>query len=486
MKNELNSENGIVAYNAPMLPNVDYQNLQNDSFSFSITDLEAGIRENCQDFLEALKSALLKEKMVQTPELLLAHLCAYLGTMAVVHTVHDAEKLLPFMIAIIKDQAQESYTVFNQYTINGDLKENLDELREITPGSILVQTIRLGRLVWDMLAELKNNRPIGYSYQSKQKELFCPQEILVKIMLYLSGKFCAEWREQLAGLSDNYVINQLAIQIGWLMGYFSYLSKEPVDTSRYFEYGLPVIELYREFVYKSMKSYAEAEHAKKAGEERTKAEALLKEVQILSERAHQQAASPLSDFQKHFFMAKMEIENELIRLVSQGDAVKIVLMSVFYFWFDLVLSFIDKDKEVWQKDTFSHMFAIIDIVKNVIRKKSTPILSQEVIALNRKMQKLKEYLPDPENLDKVSNETVREQTEEVNMVIFNVIEKCIQKNIHPKAIANALFSYWLRFSVFFGVSERDWQKMDYYFVDILEAADEYVDKISTGGLSHGP
>ncbi len=485
MKNEFDSENDIVVYNAPMLPNVDYQNLINDSFSLSITDLEAGIRENCQDFLEALKLALLKEKMIQTPELLLAHLCAYLGTMAVVHTVHDAEKLLPLMIEIIQHQAHEAYNIFNQYATNGDLKENLDELREVTPGSVLVQTIRLGRLVWDMLEELKDNRSVGYSYQAKQKEFFCPQEILVKIMLYLSGKFCAEWREQLAGLSDNYVINQLAIQIGWLMGYFSYISKEPVDTSRYFEYGLPVIELYREFVYKSMKSFAEAKHAKEAEEEQTKAEALLKEIHILSERAHQQAVSPLNNFQKHFFMAKMEIENELIRLVSQGGAIKIVLMSIFYFWFDLALSFIDKDKEVCQEETFSHMSAIIDVVKDLIRKKPTPTLSQEVIALNKKMQKLKEYMPDPESLDKVSKETVREQTEEVNTVIFNAIEKCIQKNIHPKAIANALFNYWLRFSVFFGVSERDWQKMDYYFVDILEAADEYVDRISTGG-EHRP
>ena len=82
--------------------------------------------------------------------------------------------------------------------------------------------------------------------------------------------------------------------------------------------------------------------------------------------------------------------------------------------------------------------------------------------------------------NKVPKETAREQTEEVNTAIVNVIGKCIQKNIHPKAIANALFNYWLRFSVFFGVSERDWQKMDYYFVDILEAADEYVDKILIG------
>lgn len=401
MQNELNLENDIVAYNAPMLPNVDYHKLTEDAFSLSITDLEAGIRENCQDFLETLKSALLKEKMVQTPELLVAHLCAYLGTTVVVHTVHDAEKLVPFMITIIQHQAHESYNIFNQYAANGNLKENLDELREITPGSILVQTIRLGRLVWDMLEELKNNRSVCSYYQDQQKELFCPEDILVKITLYLSSKFCAEWRKQLAGLSDNYIINQLAIQIGWLMGYFSYLSNEPVDTSRYFEHGLPVIELYREFVYKLMKSFAEAKYIKEAEEEQTEVKALLKEIHILSERAHQQAGSPLNDFQKHFFMAKMEIENELMRLVSQGSAIKILLMSVFYFWFDMVLSFIDEGKEVCREETFSHMSAIIDIVKDVIFKKPTPILSPEIIKLNKKMQQLKGYIPDPESLDKV-------------------------------------------------------------------------------------
>ena len=44
-----------------------------------------------------------------------------------------------------------------------------------------------------------------------------------------------------------------------------------------------------------------------------------------------------------------------------------------------------------------------------------------------------------------------------------------------EAITNALFSHWLRFSVFFGVSESEWQKMDYYLVEILKAVRGYLD-----------
>jgi len=56
--------------------------------------------------------------------------------------------------------------------------------------------------------------------------LFCSQDKLIKILLAFSSKSCAQWRKSLNGLLDNYVINQLAIQIGWLIGYFSHLQSE--------------------------------------------------------------------------------------------------------------------------------------------------------------------------------------------------------------------------------------------------------------------
>ena len=127
---------------------------------------------------------------------------------------------------MIKHQAQAAYQHFNQYPINNTInsnkqkKKNVETLRESTPGSIIVQTMRLARVMMDLLEELKDHRDDHFKRLEppKQTELFCSQETLIKIMLLVSSKKCAEWRERLEGFSDHYIINQLAIQIGWLMG----------------------------------------------------------------------------------------------------------------------------------------------------------------------------------------------------------------------------------------------------------------------------
>ena len=121
-----------------------------------------------------------------------------------------------------------------------------------------------------------------------------------------------------------------------------------------------------------------------------------------------------------------------------------------------------------------------DII-NLVRKKAQtlpePNLTSEIRALNEKMQKLKQYLPIPEKLDEVSPEQAAQQTPQVNTAIHTVTSEYLQQNIHPEAVANALFCHWLRLSVFFGISEKDWQKIDYYIMDILGAVKHYLSTI---------
>ena len=220
----------MIAYQAKMLPQVDYQKIQED-YPFSLVDLEHGIMQDFCDFLQILKLALIKEHLIQIPELLIAHLCGYVGTAVTVHTVHEAEKLVPSIIDLIKHQAHVAYQHFNRYPINHAIKSreqkkmNVEMLQGSTPGSIVAQTMRLTHLMTDILEDLQDHRQRHFKKidPPKQTELFCSHENLLKIMLLVSSKKCAEWREQLKGFSDRYVINQMAIQIGWLMGYCSHL-----------------------------------------------------------------------------------------------------------------------------------------------------------------------------------------------------------------------------------------------------------------------
>ncbi|MCW8400525.1 hypothetical protein OQJ26_17235 [Legionella sp. PATHC038] len=470
-------------YSAPMLPDVDYMKIFDDEeFEpfFSLVDLEYDTFKSCCDFLEEVKSVLLEEQLVQVPELLLAHLCAYLGTVITLHTVHDAENLEPLVINLITHQAHASYQHFNEYPINSAAKsheqkiQNLEHLRQSTPGSILNQTMRLGRIMMDVLEELKNNQPIDRFLKPKQTELFCNQESLIKIALYLGSKQCASWRETLDGLSDNYVMNQLAIQIGWLIGYFSHLDHKAPDKTRYFDYGLPLTRLYRESVYKMMHAYVEAQNSESQKED-MEAEVLLSEIQSASEKVRAQVLPAITEFQKQMAIAKAGIEKALIELMNQGCAIKILLMSLFYFWFTLEAPLHMQNPEHTDKeDPFLHMGNIIELVKKTARTLPDPELSPEIQVLNQKMQQLKKYMPNPESLDTVPQEQVENEAAHVNTTIHTATSEYLKRDFHHEAVANALFSHWLRLSVFFGVPESYWQKMDYYFKEIMEATRQYL------------
>lgn len=474
----------MITYQAKMLPEVDYLQIEKD-FPFSLAHLEHQIMRDCCDFLECLKSELIKENLMQVHELLVAHLCAYLGTAVTIYTVQQAEKLEPFIIDLIKQQAQAAYQHFNEHPVNRTVKsnenkkKNLEMLRETTPGSIIVQTVRLGRVVMDMLEELKDSRQDHFKRfrPPKQTELFCSQETLIKIMLLVSSKKCAEWRKQLNGFSNNYVINQLAIQIGWLIGYFSHLDVKSPDETQYFEYGLPILKLYREHVYQLMHAYASKVIQKQNDDElaeNSEAEALLSEIRSLSEKTHAQVPPAFNDFQKQIATTQAGIEKTLIELIMQKYSIKIILMSLFYFWFTLEAPLYAADPESIDGEDVLHMGAVIDLIKNTVRSLPTPKLTPEIKALNEKMQRLKSYLPDPESLDKEVPENIEQQTAHINTMIHSVTTEFIKQGTHIEAITIVLFSHWMRFSVFFGVSESDWQKMDYYLPSILKAVRNYL------------
>ena len=91
------------------------------------------------------------------------------------------------------------------------------------------------------------------------------------------------------------------------------------------------------------------------------------------------------------------------------------------------------------------------------------------------MQQLKrDHLPNPEHFDQEMPDNLHEQTAHVNLTIHTLTSDYLKQKYPLEAIAIVLFSQWLHLSVFFGVSEQDWQKMDYYFKEIIEETREYL------------
>jgi hypothetical protein len=77
----------------------------------------------------------------------------------------------------------------------------------------------------------------------------------------------------------------------------------------------------------------------------------------------------------------------------------------------------------------------------------------------------------------VDQATVAYQSNKVNTAIHALTSDYLKQNYHVEVIANVLFSQWMHLSVFYGVSESDWQKMDYYLVEILTTVRNYIPTI---------
>lgn len=235
-----------------MLPNVDYQELKDDFFDYYTVDLEYQTMRNLSDFTEQFAQILLEKKMVQLPELMTAHLCAYLGIFTVVSLgFKKAINLYPSIAELLKKQAHYACEEFLKYPVNSTVpdqetkKKNLATMRELEPSSIVVQTVRLGRIVYDAMEELRDNQDISFIHSDKkQTELFCPQDLFIKLLRKVIPKTIKEWKERSIFKTMLYPVNQAVIQLGWLMGYFAHLDISAPTT--YLEYGLPTAKLYIE------------------------------------------------------------------------------------------------------------------------------------------------------------------------------------------------------------------------------------------------
>jgi hypothetical protein len=122
--------------------------------------------------------------MLQVHELMIAHLCAYLGFPTVAGLgIKQATALENKIDILLREQAKDAYELHCKYPINANLPQeekiqNLSKLREKSPGSLVVQTLRLGRLIDDSLHRLAFNRESHYEITiKKQDELFCPQDV---------------------------------------------------------------------------------------------------------------------------------------------------------------------------------------------------------------------------------------------------------------------------------------------------------------------
>ena len=132
-----------------------------------------------------------------------------------------------------------------------------------------------------------------------------------------------------------------------MIGYFSHLDDQSPDETQYFDYGLPLIKLYREHVYQLMHAYASTIQTQEEVErpEDSEADTLLSEIRSLSEKTHAQLPPAFNDFQKQIIITQAGIEKTLINSLCRNITITIILMSIFYFWFTLEAPLYASDPE---------------------------------------------------------------------------------------------------------------------------------------------
>ena len=62
--------------------------------------------------------------------------------------------------------------------------------------------------------------------------------------------------------------------------------------------------------------------------------------------------------------------------------------------------------------------------------------------------------------------------------ISQVIDNLIEREAHPQIISNVMYARWLRLmTIHASISETRYQKMEYYFEEVIDAARNYVPKL---------
>ena len=230
-------------YSSCMLPNVNYRTLSSDFFD-ELTDLEYETQVCLRELTEAVKELFQKANMITIDEVMISHLSAYLGFMTVAGLGDKEAKILQdHLITLLTRESQDSYELFTQFPLTSKNNEtrtnNLQKLRDIAPGSIVVQTIRLGRVMYDAMRELSYNRPFTYK---KQTALFAPAMPFMFLLRYNTKQKLKELKKNGDETSALYHINHIAVQIGWLIGYFRHLGGDKV--SQHLDYATGTMKTY--------------------------------------------------------------------------------------------------------------------------------------------------------------------------------------------------------------------------------------------------
>lgn len=139
-------------------------------------------------------------------------------------------------------------------------------------------------------------------------------------------------------------------------------------------------------------------------------------------------------------------------------------------------------RSVSEYDTDNHALPLdeaidkmIFVIQSTVDSLPDPELTPELQQFGEMISAFKSSLPNSLlNYNASHHETVH-YTTRVNTHIHTVTSNLLKQSIHPEILSNVLFVRWLRVATFHNlIPEAYYQKMEFYFSEIIDAVRECV------------
>ena len=208
---------------------------------------------------------------------------------------------------------------------------------------------------------------------------------------------------------------------------------------------------------------------------------LLDELKNLHLEIHSTDPVPSNENERQAELIIKSFQQTVNSLIMSNVPIKIIFMSLFYFWFkleadmqrvsDTKINAKLKNPDVLLKET-------IALIKSIVDSYEDNLQSSQMQTLGQNIDMLKLLITDDMIDCKLPYDELKEKTAKVNLCIAGVIKGFLDQSYNPEIIANVLFNNWLRLSAFnSSITEKYYQKIEYYFEEVTVALRAHMFKV---------
>ena len=201
----------------------------------------------------------------------------------------------------------------------------------------------------------------------------------------------------------------------------------------------------------------------------------------LSQKLRSEDPPPVTLQEKQAAITVAEFEKCVHDLIMEKMPIQIIQASLFYFWviLEAPMRGVNQHKiDNWSMPLDESINKIMYIVKTTLNSLPDQKQTTEMQEFGDTVSVIKENIPNDYFDLHLSREESILYTNHINTRIHTVTSNFLKQSFHPEIVSNVMFSRWLRITTMHSsVPEAYYQKMEYYFKEVITAARNYVPKL---------